>query len=1691
MKPVAYHAPCSTSRERLVSLNGEDYVVSSDSDPTLLSHFLGTFLGVLEPEHYCIQDLKLVKNHQAGDMYLDGTCVDHDDPPTTDFFTQQLVQAYERAYIYQKPRISLVNLPEEERFDTIMRGFTTCRAEKVVVDDEEKLIISPIGPSPETHTSSLAQKCVIPAHTRCHDGFNIFKKYHPVKPTYYVDPGMLEVVTPYGVPSRHQLFPSVERADEDVAKIWLNGTGVWMECELRSAFTALKLELEKGVELPEGMSFRDSRSGPNHFTTKQFATVVAGDELGDRPRSASAILPKLQPVSKLKVRTVMAGGAGNLIYQRTFNFGTLSKFKSLSKDPSSPFCVGVDKDTSDVYNKIKGFVNAEKGFCSDFASCDRTESCFLRCLISAFLFRGDSFWVDIMNDVFDTLWYNEVFTSPGGVSSGDPFTSIVNSCYTYICYYVYKCRMLLCKGDSRAFHMYNSGKLLELETNEKQWLIFSDDGVAYDPDFTPEAWAGFVTQACGFKPDIKKSFVSKHPEFIGCEIMEGRLIPQEERFISSLIHTSCKTTPQLVETWLGVLTSNAGIYIINPNLYVDVYNYVCSFAEKEGVESMLLPFTLDDLIQKVLQPLEPPVQPEGSSASCIFCARPGISTCVSCPSNYTMCHFCCAHHCKANNHTPHFGLKCFCGNTSDLRFSGAIKCGDCSPHAPSLSLLYTGSRPLCCSDAELKMAEGFVDYKTYVSHVIFCMNVDTINNSKELTLEVSEMKVVNYQAVKGSRIRIRGVPCVISKEGEIISKSCFKNGTYKCRIESMDYHICFRNLFANAPHSRLIVGPPGTGKTYHIIHHLLEGTRWLLAATNNCSDEHASECNKEGIGFTTLRPALTTHGEFVQPLEPGPLTICTAHCFPRQPGTIVVDECSLLLPQLMASILSCGPVTMVGDPHQLSAVIPGLQLKFCLPHIPDVKQLNVCYRFGQNLVDAIQDHYDKITSVAKPTCIHFTKKPVSKGHVMCCYNHELPKLPGAVTVDCSQGLTVPVASVNIWQNNKFTSNSARAIVAATRCTKVLYVFDPEGALKAANVNLEEYCAGHCVQPESTTPKLKPVYLDFEFACAVPGDPSVPRKGNCRNVPVYVGIASDAQISTFVIQPAQFDPSTKVRPNKGFEIDFYRWKNTPILERHSSTHEFLLSIAEREVVVWSTSDLPELNKYKTTSAPCAYVGGELRKQCRAQSIGNCDAGPRCREHAKGLKTAVFSTRYIPSGLNLSDTHKLHCPENHGLAHNPMCDAIMTACIDGGEILNHELVNGRLRKIVKKPILHSIVPSAVPGSCYTTTPFMCQNCYKAKMKSKPENSCPLPLPRVCKNLGYDFTDEYSDELITIDPKFRNVLPIVTTSTPTANCLHVSTQNLLGSLPYDGGYVVGPSTFISDETTLYLREFVDGKLIPLPPSLFSTGRIATNSREPLECEKGIELPGHTIKGEVKGRSIGGCHHITSPFLPKEIPDSTVALVGISTTAGAIKKTCTVVDIKLNQWKAAIGEVKISKVIPIRIDFMNVRFMVWENVTAYPIQAESCSEKDQVINAAVRASNKLTFLFKPTFYVDNGEKPYNNETVVLTTNPVWLRRDVPVVIIASEFGGPPSKIDLYNAVRVTQTYRIYIYCCLEKIWGPRDAYMCNIKCPPVKYWSSCNFAPRVLVQEKARKLLSIDMIKELVRDTPCIPNIFHPLEK
>uniref|UniRef100_A0AB38ZK70 Replicase polyprotein 1ab n=1 Tax=Crocidura shantungensis arterivirus 1 TaxID=3139507 RepID=A0AB38ZK70_9NIDO len=312
---------------------------------------------------------------------------------------------------------------------------------------------------------------------------------------------------------------------------------------------------------------------------------------------------------------------------------------------------------------------------------------------------------------------------------------------------------------------------------------------------------------------------------------------------------------------------------------------------------------------------------------------------------------------------------------------------------------------------------------------------------------------------------------------------------------------------------------------------------------------------------------------------------------------------------------------------------------------------------------------------------------------------------------------------------------------------------------------------------------------------------------------------------------------------------------------------------------------------------------------------------------------------------------------------------------------------------------------------------------------------PLPCVGHNLGYWFSPDLR-KFDRIVPELCPFWPIITAQNehrwPNRLVVSLHPINKLSIPAVSAGYYVGDSLFLGkpDVTSFYLTEFRSGQAVSIENSLFSTGRLESDTRiflDDLERQVAADHY-HPFVGEDNKSVIGGAHHITSKFLPDSLPKGSVVLVGTSSPGKSLKAKTSVFDVYLPLLLPYLEPETPSKVYKIHIDCKPYRLMVWKGKTCY-VQLEG---RDAVLTFM----RSQTFPRGSTFQIDydgvRTQAPISNRPTVYV-GPYGDSSDALVVITSSPISD--ERYSLVEAKAYKDGSNVYRY-----HYNGRDNTLLNI---------------------------------------------------
>nr|UIE30417.1 PP1ab [Porcine reproductive and respiratory syndrome virus] len=742
--------------------------------------------------------------------------------------------------------------------------------------------------------------------------------------------------------------------------------------------------------LPSTYPAKNSMAGVNgqRFPTKDVQSIPEIDEMCARAvkenwQTVTPCTLKKQYCSKPKTRTILGTNNFIALAHRSALSGVTQAF--MKKAWKSPIALGK--------NKFKELQCTVAGRCleADLASCDRSTPAIVRWFTAHLLYELagceeylPSYVLNCCHDLVATQ--DGAFTKRGGLSSGDPVTSVSNTVYSLIIYAQHMVLSALKMGHEIGLKFLEEQLKFEDLLEIQPILVYSDDLVLYAerPTFPNyHWWVEHLDLMLGFKTDPKKTVITDKPSFLGCRIEAGRqLVPNRDRILAALAyHMKAQNASEYYASAAAILMDSCACIDHDPEWYEDLICGIARCARLDGYSFPGPPFFLS-MWERLKS------HNEGKS----------FRHCGICDARADHASACgldlCLFHSHFHQHCP---VTLSCGH-----HAGSKECSQCQ------SPVGAGKSPL---DSVLKQ----VPYKPPRTVI---MKVD----NKTTTLDPGR-----YQSRRG---------LVAVKRGIAGNEVDLADGDYQvvpllptCKEINMVKVAC------NVLLSKFIVGPPGSGKT-----------TWLL---NQVQDDDVIYTPTHQTMFDIISALkvcrYTIPGAsglpFPPPARSGPWIrlVASGHI----PGrTSYLDEAGYCNHLDILRLLSKTPLVCLGDLQQLHPV--GFD-SYCyvfdqMPH----KQLTTIYRFGPNICAAIQPCYrEKLESKARNTRVVFTTQPVAFGQVLTPYHKD--RTGTAITIDSSQGATFDVVTLHLPSPNSL--NKSRALVAITRARHGLFIYDPHDQLK--------------------------------------------------------------------------------------------------------------------------------------------------------------------------------------------------------------------------------------------------------------------------------------------------------------------------------------------------------------------------------------------------------------------------------------------------------------------------------------------------------------------------------------------------------------------------------------------------------------------------------------------------------------------
>lgn len=779
-------------------------------------------------------------------------------------------------------------------------------------------------------------------------------------------------------------------AEADLAKFNLSTQGFILPEVLNIVRRYLLGHIGKrpSIHVPSDYPARNSLAGinGNRFPTKSVQSHPKIDELCERARdehwqTVTPVTMKKQYCSKKKTRTIL--GTNNFVALgfRAALSGVTEGF--MKKGVNSPIYLGKNK-FAPLPVKISG-----RCMEADLASCDRSTPAMVRWFTANLLFElaGEEKWLksyvlNCCHDVLSTM--TGCVTKRGGLSSGDPVTSLSNTIYSLIIYVQHMVLSAMRMGHPISGEFLSKQLTMERLLAIQPVMIYSDDVVFFNESADFKNYDFFVDHLdlmLGFKTDRKKTVITPNPNFLGCRIACGRyLVPQRDRILAALAyHMKAANLGDYYASAAAILMDSCACVEFDPDWYSDLILGIAKCANADGFRFPGLAFYYDMWNRVSVE------------------ERKHMRQCTHCGAPATLVSGCGLDLCPYHGHAhPHCSVILPCGHSA-----GSAACVDCS--APVLKL-----------NTELDKLLEWVPYQP----------------------NKVEMMVVSGGTCSLSPGRYLSRGKVISVRRDVLGNLVdLPDGEYQViKVAQTCKDISLIKVMQNVLLSKFITGAPGTGKTTYLLSVVREDDIIYTPTHRTMLDIIlALKVCRYDIPRDTLL-------EFPPPSRSGPwVRLVGAGHLPARVSYL--DEAGYCNPLDVMRILSSTPLICVGDLNQLSPVgFGGPCFAF---HLMPGSQLRDVYRFGTPIVETISKLYkEPLVSKGSPTGVTHLKVFAPYGQVLTPYHRD--RVNGAITIDSSQGCTYDVVTLYLPTPKSLTQ--PRALVGITRARYHLFIYDPHDQL---------------------------------------------------------------------------------------------------------------------------------------------------------------------------------------------------------------------------------------------------------------------------------------------------------------------------------------------------------------------------------------------------------------------------------------------------------------------------------------------------------------------------------------------------------------------------------------------------------------------------------------------------------------------
>lgn len=382
-----------------------------------------------------------------------------------------------------------------------------------------------------------------------------------------------------------------QAALSDLSKFNLSTQGTIFPCVLHTVREYVLRHIGKhpSDQKPSQLSVNDSAAGINgpRFRTKavQGHPDIDGISLRMLEQVWQTVTPvtlKAQYCSKQKTRTIL--GTCNVVALpiRAALRGVTTAWMKAGKD--SPIYLGK--------NKFKPCPKWEAPYLNaDLASCDRSTPAIVRFFTTQLIFEQacaqHAIPLYVVNCCHDVLATNHLAcTKRGGLSSGDPITSISNTIYSLVLFCQHMFLSYLKLGNGKAVRMMRGELRFEELLEDQQLAIYSDDVVLHTSKLmTYPWWNEHLSLALGFATDPKKTDIGMTAEFLGCRYLDGYLVPQRNRVLASICyHLSSRTALEYYESAAAILMDASACTKFDAEWFQEVLAKVSKCAAADGFD---------------------------------------------------------------------------------------------------------------------------------------------------------------------------------------------------------------------------------------------------------------------------------------------------------------------------------------------------------------------------------------------------------------------------------------------------------------------------------------------------------------------------------------------------------------------------------------------------------------------------------------------------------------------------------------------------------------------------------------------------------------------------------------------------------------------------------------------------------------------------------------------------------------------------------------------------------------------------------------------------------------------------------------------------------------------------------------------------------------------------------------------------